>query len=103
MGGSFSKLWCEGGDAANHSSVWASHGFDPAGTGLRHDTHRLTRKSTNDTPIKNAPAVDSWFMSVQPTSEGYVATRRGMPRSPTSYWVMNVSQKPTVSNQKCHL
>src|SRR5258705_7093094 len=66
------KLYTGGGDGIAHSSVAPFHGSLPATSPRRRLHHRFTRNTSTETPIKNAPAVETWFNCVTPSSGPYV-------------------------------
>ena len=51
-------MWWGGGEVVNHSSVWASQGLSPAGTGLRQACNRFHKRTAKETAMMNAPMVD---------------------------------------------
>src|SRR6185312_6550637 len=103
MIGITAKLYGGGGDSMAHSSVPASHGFEPAYAPRRRLTKMLTTNSSTPTANIADPIVVMRFTDPHPALAGYVYTRLGIPNKP----LMCIGKKPRLNPmnivQKFHL
>src|SRR5215212_6660574 len=100
MGGTCTKLWGGGGEVVAHSSVQARHGLGPAGSPLRRLDVTFQISTNRARPVKKTPMVEIRLSSPQPGRSGYVATRLGIPISPSMCCTKNVILKPIKLSQK---
>src|ERR1041385_8102084 len=93
------KLYAGGGEATDHSSVSAFHGFAPAATPPRRLTRKLMMVMSTEIAMNAAPAEASALIEAQCIPGWYVYTRLGMPSSPRICMGKNVTLKPMSSSQ----
>src|SRR5690606_11183353 len=96
------KLYGGGGDVVAHSSVYAPHGFSPAGTPRRQLRNRFHAKTRTAAAWMNAPTVSMKLSVPGLSSSGYVKMRLGIPSSPTKCMGKNVRFTPMKRSQKFH-